>query len=115
MFAGLTPSAGFASAAFAVLFLISAVGIFFSAPAALSAPSSSWRWGNLRNAIRSRAVLKVEDDFRSGLNRWIGPSGWSQDWSYDRAGFLRPGKLGFLQQSMHLVNYKLELMGQIER
>jgi len=59
--------------------------------------------------------MKLEDDFRSGLNRWIGPAGWARDWSYDQAGFLRPGKLGFLQQSMSLVNYRLEFMGQIER
>src|SRR5947209_13132800 len=45
----------------------------------------------------------------------MGPSGWSRDWSYDQAGFLRPGTVGFLQQSMSLVNYRLELMGQIER
>ncbi len=59
--------------------------------------------------------MKLEDDFRSGLSGWIGPNGWSLDWSYDQAGFLRPGKLGFLEQSMNLVNYRMELMGQIER
>jgi hypothetical protein len=116
MFSGWTPSAGVASGVFAILFLFSALAIFFSAPTALTQQRSpSWRWGNLRSALRNRSVMKVEDDFRSGLNRWIGPAGWSQDWSYDQAGFLRPGKLGFLQQSMNLVNYRLELMGQIER
>ena len=115
MFAGWTPSAGIASGVFAVLFLFSALAIFFSAPTTLTERSPSWRWGNLRSALRNRSVMKVEDDFRSGLNRWIGPAGWSQDWSYDQAGFVRPGKLGFLQQSMNLVNYRLELMGQIER
>jgi hypothetical protein len=45
----------------------------------------------------------------------MGPSGWSRDWSYDQAGFLRPGTVGFLQKSMSLVNYRMEFMGQIER
>jgi hypothetical protein len=115
MLAGWKPSAVAASGVFAILFLFSALAIFFSAPDTLTQRSPSWRWGNLRSAIRNRSVMRLEDDFRSGLNRWVGPAGWSQDWSYDQAGFLRPGKLGFLQQSMSLVNYRLELMGQIER
>jgi len=45
----------------------------------------------------------------------MGPSGWSRDWTYDQAGFLRPGTLGFLQKSMSLVDYRMEFMGQIER
>jgi len=115
MFAGLTPSAAAASSVFAVLFLFSAIGIYVFAPAALSDRSPSFRWSNLRSAIRDRAVLRLEDDFTTGLNRWIGPAGWSRDWSYDQAGFLRPGKLGFLEQSMKLKNYRMEFMGQIER
>jgi hypothetical protein len=115
MFSGWAPPASLAAGLFAVLFLFSAFTIFLSAPSALTERTPSWRWDSLRSAIRSRAVLKIEDDFRSGLNHWMGPRGWSRDWSYDQAGFLRPGKLGFLQQSMKLVNYRLELMGQIER
>jgi hypothetical protein len=110
-----TLSTNGASAVFAILFLFSAMAIFYSAPSSLSRPSPSWQWSNLRNAIRSRAVMKVEDDFRSGLNRWVGPAGWAKDWSYDQAGFVRPGKLGFLEESMSLVDYRLEFMGQIER
>jgi hypothetical protein len=91
------------------------VAIFLSAPAALAQRSPSWKWSSLRSAIRNRSVLRLEDDFRSGLSHWMGPKGWALDWSYDQAGFLRPGKLGFLEQSMNLVNYRLELMGQIER
>ena len=115
MMAGWTPSAAGVSGLFAVLFLFSAITIFLSAPSTMSYRSPSFKWGNLRSAIRNRAVLKVEDDFRAGLNGWTFPAGWSKDWSYNQAGFLRPGKLGFLDQSMHLVNYRLELMGQIER
>jgi len=115
MLSGWTPSAAGMSGLFAVLFLFSALAIFLSAPSAMSYRAPSFKWGNLRNAIRNRAVLKVEDDFRAGLNGWSFPMGWAQDWSYDQAGFLRPGKLGFLDKSMKLVNYRLELMGQIER
>ena len=115
MLAAWSPSAAGVSSLFAVLFLFSAATIFLSAPSTMSYRTPSFRWGNLRSAIRNRAVLMVEDDFRSGLNGWSFPSGKSQDWSYDQAGFLRPGKLGFLQDSMKLTNYRLELMGQIER
>jgi hypothetical protein len=115
MFMGWTPSASLVSAAFAILFLVSAAAIFLSAPSELSQKTTSFRWDNLRSAIRGRASLKVEDDFRAGLDKWMGPSGWSRDWSYDAAGFLRPGTVGFLQKSMNLVNYRMEFMGQIER
>jgi hypothetical protein len=115
MFAGWTPSASIVSALFAILFLFSAVTMFLSAPSGLSQRSTSFRWDSLRSAIRGRASLKFEDDFRAGLNQWFGPSGWSRDWSYDAAGFLRPGKVGFLQQSMSLKDYRMEFMGQIER
>jgi hypothetical protein len=114
MFSGLSLAA-LAPAMLAILFLFSAGAIFLSAPAGLSERSPSFRWDNLRSAIRSRAALRFEDDFRAGLSHWSGPSGWSLDWSYDQAGFLRPGRLGFLQQTMSLKNYRLELMGQIER
>src|SRR5262249_21527154 len=113
--AGWTPSAAVVSCVFAVLFLFSAIAIFLSAPAGMSYRAPSFRWGNLRAAIRNRAVLRLEDDFRAGLKGWSFPTGWTQEWTYDQAGFLRPGKLGFLDGSMKLVNYRLELMGQIER
>jgi hypothetical protein len=115
MFAGWTPSPSIVSGLFAVLFLLSAATMFLSAPSGLSRRSTSFRWDSLRSAIRGRASLKFEDDFRAGLGQWFGPSGWSRDWSYDPAGFLRPGTVGFLQQSMSLVNYRMEFMGQIER
>jgi hypothetical protein len=114
MMSGWTPSAAVVSGMFAVLFLLSVVAIFLSVPSSASLRSPSWRWSSLRNAIRSRSVLRLEDDFRAGLSGWKGPSSLL-DWSYDQAGFLRPGRLGFLQQSMNLVNYRMELLGQIER
>ena len=115
MFTGWTPSASIVSAMFAVLFLLSAATMFLSAPSELTQRSTSFRWASLRTAIRGRAAQRFEDDFSEGLSKWIGPSGWSRDWSYDQAGFLRPGTVGFLQQSMSLVNYRMEFMGQIER
>ncbi|MBI3470340.1 MAG: hypothetical protein HY013_03175 [Candidatus Solibacter usitatus] len=76
---------------------------------------SSFKLENLRSAIRNRASLRLVEDFRSGLSGWFGPGGWSKDWSYDQAGFLRPGKIGLLRQSMPLTNYRMEFLGQIER
>jgi hypothetical protein len=115
MFTGWAPSPAVVSGLFAILFLVSAFTIFLSAPSELSTRPGSFQWSSLRSAIRGRASLKFEDDFKEGLSKWVGPHGWSRDWAYDPAGFLRPGRVGFLQQSMSLVNYRLEFMGQIER
>lgn len=110
------------------LFLVLSAAALISVPRAGSSRSggggslfagsggpSSFRLENLRSAIRGRAALRLDEDFRAGLSGWSGSEGWSKDWSYDQAGFLRPGKIGLFKNSMNLTNYRMEFMGQIER
>jgi hypothetical protein len=111
------PSAPALFGAISMVFLLAAGILFLTLPNAGGGTgmASGLKWDGLRNMLRSRAVLRIEDDFRAGLSGWEGPSGWSKDWSYDQAGFLRPGKLGFWRESMKLKDYRLEFLGQIER
>lgn len=67
-----------------------------------------------RNIIRRAAVEHVED-FRSGLSAWQGSDGWSAEWSYDKAGFVRVGRLALFQPSMTLRDYRMEVSGLIEQ
>jgi hypothetical protein len=110
------------------LLAIAACGIFaivsvsvLALPSVANSPSSEGgasmaaRFANFRSALRSRASIRLQDDFRSGLSAWEGPSGWAKDWSYDQAGSLRPGKFGLWRKSMSLIDYKFEMLGQIER
>jgi hypothetical protein len=74
-------------------------------------------WTALRAKLRSYAAVKVTDDFKSGLNSWISVgSGVAhlQDWSY-RDGFVRPGRLRLLKDSLSLTNYQIEFTGEIEQ
>jgi hypothetical protein len=70
----------------------------------------------MKSSISERALIDLEDDFRSGLSRWEGVPNWARGWGYDAAGFLRPGNtLGLLSESRHLDGYTLEFLAQIER
>ncbi|MGH9656966.1 MAG: hypothetical protein ACRD96_00390 [Bryobacteraceae bacterium] len=97
-----------------MLFLLLSSVVLLSVPKG-SEGSVGGRLETVRTAIRNRAALSLVEDFRSGLSGWQGPAGWSKDWSYDQAGFLRPGKVGLLRQSMSLNDYRVEFLGQIER
>jgi hypothetical protein len=93
--------------------------------AALAAISISWLApstpGNglldrAQAAVRARAVIELEDDFRNGLSRWTGGDDGMSGWEYDPAGFLRPGRrLALFRDSLPLTNYRLEFLGQIEQ
>ncbi|MEO7651974.1 MAG: hypothetical protein ABIZ80_16040, partial [Bryobacteraceae bacterium] len=109
------PSAPALFGAISLIFLLAAGILFLTLPGSGGGAGGASQWDGLRAMLRNRAVLKLEDDFRFGLSGWDGPSGWSKDWSYDQAGFLRPGSLGFLRESMKLKDYRLEFLGQIER
>jgi len=69
----------------------------------------------LRSAIRGRATVKFEDNFRAGLGAWTGNDKVrSKDWSFDQAG-LKPGKLRLWTPSIKMADYQMEFLGQIER
>ncbi len=108
------PSAPVIFGAVASMFLVLSGVALFSVPKS-SSGLPSLRIESLRSALRSRAALRLDEDFRGGLAEWQGPANWSKDWSYDQAGFLRPGRLGLWSKSMELSDYKVEFLGQIER
>lgn len=67
-------------------------------------------------ALKQRAAVELEDDFRSGLSRWQGGKDWARGWQYDPAGFLRPGRsLSLLRDSLPLSTYRMEFLAQIEQ
>jgi hypothetical protein len=66
-------------------------------------------------SISQRAAVELSDDFRRGLAAWQGEGAWSDGWSYDEGGFIRPGSLALLRPSLELTDYKFELLGSIER
>ncbi len=73
------------------------------------------RWQVFRQNIMNRAAISLADDFRAGLGNWEGEGNWAQSWSYDDAGFVIPGALAIYRPSRHLVDYRFEFAGQIER
>jgi hypothetical protein len=70
-----------------------------------------------RAKLRSYAAVKLTDDFKSGLNSWISvePStSQAPDWSY-RDGFVRPGRLRLLKNSLSMTDYHIEFIGEVEQ
>ena len=72
-------------------------------------------FADLRQKISRRAAIELSDDFRSGLSAWEGNPGWSDGWSYDQAGFVRPGPLALLRPSVGLQDYTFEFLGKIDQ
>jgi hypothetical protein len=69
----------------------------------------------IASGIRQRAAIEFQDDFRAGLSRWTGAPDWAKSWSYDPAGFVRPGRLALLDGAQSLADYRLEFLGEIEK
>lgn len=79
---------------------------------------SAWIRGAQRammSRMSQRAEIDIQDDFRSRLSRWTGAPGWANTWTYDRAGFARPGRLALLAGSLPLADYRLEFLAQIDK
>lgn len=117
---GVLPSAPAALGVMAIALLVVGAIAFLSIPESskptlASASSFSRRVDGLRGLIRTRAAVMMYDDFRTGLAAWDGPQDWAKDWTYDQAGFLRPGRFGILKDTMKMADYKMEFLGQIER
>ena len=73
------------------------------------------QWHSFQDDIARRAAISLSDDFRSGLGDWDGAGNWAESWSYDPAGFVRPGRLAIYMPSVPLSDYRMEFVGQIER
>ena len=87
-------------------------------PGSVKAPAASFvnaRMEAVRAAIQSRAGVELLDDFRAGLDNWVGRSDLTASWSYDQTGFVRPGPLALFRPSMGMADYDLEFLGQIEQ
>ena len=72
---------------------------------------------SFRATLRSYATIKVTDDFKKGLNSWVsaGPAlSHLKEWSY-RDGFVRPGRLRLLKDSIKMTNYQIEFVGEVEQ
>lgn len=78
-------------------------------------------WQSLRQRVSTRAQVDLFDDFSGGLGAWqSGQDAWQSGpglasaWSYDKNGFVNPGSLSLLKPSMHLTDYDLDALVQIE-
>lgn len=69
----------------------------------------------IRSRIEQRATIEFQDDFRSGLSHWTGTADWAKSWSYDPAGFVRPGRLALLDGTRSLADYRFEFSAEIGR
>jgi hypothetical protein len=71
-------------------------------------------WDTLRERVSKRAQVDLFDDFSTGLDAWESGENLASTWSYDKNGFVNPGTLSLLGPSMHLKNYDLDALVQIE-
>ncbi len=72
-------------------------------------------WKNLNQTISNRAAISYADDFRSGLDAWESRSNLTRSWSYDVAGFVRPGPLAIFKPTVDLSDYNFEFLGEIDQ
>jgi hypothetical protein len=72
-------------------------------------------WKNLNQTISNRAAISYADDFRSGLDAWESRSNLTRSWSYDAAGFVRPGPLAIFKPTVDLTDYRFEFLGEIDQ
>jgi hypothetical protein len=108
------------TAAFTVLMVIAlvvgTVGLPESSRKANVSVAKTGSFGSFRTKLRGYAAVKVTDDFKRGLNSWIPMNSATQtrDWSY-RDGFVRPGGLRLLKDSLAMTDYQIEFMGEVEQ
>jgi hypothetical protein len=72
-------------------------------------------WKNLNQTISNRAAVAFTDDFRSGLDAWESRSNLTTSWSYDQAGFVRPGPLAVFKPTVDLSDYRFEFLAEIDQ
>ena len=70
---------------------------------------------NLDQSISNRAAVAFSDDFRMGLDAWESRSNLTRTWSYDAAGFVRPGPLAVFRPTVDLTDYRFEFLGEIDQ
>ena len=73
------------------------------------------QWKNVNQTISDRAAVAYADDFRSGLDAWESRSNLTRSWSYDVAGFVRPGPLAIFKPTVDLTDYRFEFLEEIDQ
>ena len=73
------------------------------------------QWKNVNQTISDRAAVAYADDFRSGLDAWESRSNLTRSWSYDAAGFVRPGPLAIFKPTVDLSDYRFEFLAEIDQ
>jgi hypothetical protein len=71
-------------------------------------------WQLMRQRVSTRAQVDLFDDFSQGLDAWETGRNVGSSWSYDKNGFINPGALSLFQPSLHLTNYDLDALVQID-
>jgi hypothetical protein len=72
-------------------------------------------WKDLNQTVSNRAAIEYTDDFRSGLDSWESRSNLTRSWSYDAAGFVRPGPLAIFKPTVDLSDYRFEFLAEIDQ
>jgi hypothetical protein len=72
------------------------------------------RWQNVRQTMKERAAIALDEDFRAGLDDWTSRGG-TTDWAFDSSGFVRPGPLALYRPSLELTDYQLQFLGLIDK
>ncbi|MGB6947149.1 MAG: hypothetical protein WBE37_32420 [Bryobacteraceae bacterium] len=78
----------------------------------LGAPPDVWEI--LHQHLSKRAQVDLFDDFSQGVDDWQSGENLASTWSYDKNGFVNPGSLSLFAPSMHLTDYDLDAVVQIE-
>ncbi len=79
----------------------------------LSDGSGPRQW--VATTLQQRAAYESEDNFHAGLAGWNGEANFAKTWSFDKEGFMRPGKLALYKPSKEMTDYRLEFLAQVER
>jgi len=74
----------------------------------------SQRWLNIKQSMKDRAAIALDEDFRSGLDDWTSRGG-TTDWAFDATGFVRPGPLALYVPSLELTDYQLQFLGMVDK
>ena len=95
-----------------VLLAVAAIaGAVVLTPSRRSKPDA---WSKLKQQVADRARVDLFDDFSTGLDSWQSGENIASTWSYDKNGFVNPGALSLFAPTMHLTNYDLDALVQIE-
>jgi hypothetical protein len=71
-------------------------------------------WAKFKGQVASRAKIDLFDDFSGGLDAWESGKNMASSWNYDKNGFVNPGALSLFTPSMHLTDYDVDTVLQIE-